>query len=111
MSMKIKLLITMVLLAAVSVHAQNTYRSWEGDVSDDWMTSGNWQNDTIPSGDGATARIWNSTPSVPNNTVLYTDGSASLKNVWVGNSNDSDQSGDLTVQSGASLTTSDNLIL
>ena len=56
-----------------------------------------------------TARIFNSDISsdpTPNNTVLKTGDSVSLKRVWVGNSNDTNESGVLTVESGASLTTS-----
>ena len=113
--MKSKVVIAMMCLGIVfSIHAQDTYRSWDGSVSDDWMTSGNWQNDIIPTGADATARIWNSTnstPSVPNNTVLYTGGVANLKNIWLGNSSDALQSGNLTVQSSASVITSDNMIL
>ena len=78
------------------------------------MTAGNWQNDIIPSGADATARIWNSTnstPSVPNNTVLYTGDHASLKRVWIGRADAGFEtwSGHLTVQSGASVTTSGDM--
>lgn len=113
--MKIKSVIAIVLLVGCAGYA-DTFDSWTGSVSDDWMVDGNWNGDTdmVPTGAVATARIWNSTnstPSVPNNTVLHSNDVASLKNVWIGNSNDSNQSGDLTVQAGASLTTVDNVIL
>ena len=103
-----------ICLAAVfttQVHAG--FYDWEGGVSDDWMNNLNWQNDTTPIA-GDTARIYNSdisTPTTPNNTVLKTGGNASLENVWIGNSGDVLESGNLTVQSGATLTTTSNFIM
>lgn len=112
--MKIKFVMAMALVAGCVSYAQDTYTSWEGGTSDDWMTAGNWQNDIIPSGAEATARIWNSTsstPSVPNNTVLYTGENASLKRVWIGRADAGYEtwSGHLTVQSNASVTTSGDM--
>ena len=106
-----------ILIGAVfttQLQAQATFRDWEGGVSDDWMNNLNWQDDTIPSGADATARIYNSdisTPSTPNNTVLKSGASANLKNVWIGNSGDPLESGNLTVESTATLTTTENFVM
>jgi len=101
------------LAAVFTTQVQAGFYDWEGGVSDDWMDALNWQNDTIPVA-GDTARIFNSDISsdpTPNNTVLKTGGNASLETVWIGNSNDVLESGNLTVQSGATLTTTSNFIM
>lgn len=103
------------VLLMSQVYAQNTFRDWEGVDSNDWMTPTNWQDDTIPEGESATARIYNSTtgsdPVVPYNTVLREDDSANLRNVWIGNAGDATKSGNLTVEANASLTTTENFII
>ena len=116
--MKNKKLTTAAILFGVvftaQLQAQATFRDWEGGVSDDWMDNLNWQDDTIPSGVDATARLYNSDISsdpTPNNTVLKSGASASLKNVWIGNSSDPLESGNLTVESTATLTTTENFVM
>ena len=99
--------------AVFSTQVQAAFISWEGGESDDWMDALNWQGDVLP-GATDTARVWNSTtstPSVPNNTVIKTGDSASLDQLWIGNSGDPLQSGNLTFQTGASLTTATNFVM
>jgi len=96
------------------LQAQNIYGEWLGVTSDDWSESSNWDNNGasyIPGTDTAndTARIYNNTTSSPDSTAFNTalkSGSISLQRIWLGNSGDSNESGVLTVESGASLTTS-----
>ena len=102
-----------ILLAAFTTQAHADFISWEGVDSDDWTTATNWEGDVLP-GATDTARVWsdtNSTPSVPNNTVLKTGDTANVNQVWVGNSGDALQSGNLTVESGATLTTTTNFVM
>ena len=86
-------------------------------TSDDWSDSSNWESGYIPGTDPAmdTARIYNNTTSSPDstdyNTVLKTGDSVSLNRVWLGNSNDVNESGVLTVESGATLTTAGDFVL
>ena len=101
------------LLAALTVKVQANFYDWQGGTSDDWSDNSNWQGGN---GVGAadTARIYNSDISsdpTPNNTVLKTGNSASLTRVWVGHSNDVNESGVLTVESGATLTTSGDFVV
>ena len=101
------------LAAVLTTQVQADFISWEGVDSDDWMTAANWQNDDLPDATD-TARVWSdtaSTPSVPNNTVLKAGDTANVNQVWVGNSGDPLQSGNLTVESGATLTTVNNFIM
>lgn len=102
------------LTAAFATQVQAAFYDWEGGVSDDWMNNLNWESDTIPVA-ADTARIYNSDISsdpTPNNTVLKTGGNASVTNVWLGNQTDGSlESGVLTVESGATLTTSGNFIV
>ena len=101
------------LLTAFTAQVQAGFYDWQGETSDDWSDNSNWQGGN---GVGAadTARIYNSDISsdpTPNNTVLKTGNSASLTRVWVGHSNDANESGVLTVESGATLTTSGDFIV
>jgi hypothetical protein len=101
------------LLAALTAQVQAGFYDWQGGTSDDWSDNSNWQGGN---GVGAadTARIYNSDISsdpTPNNTVLKSGSSASLTRVWVGNSNDVNESGVLTVESGATLTTSGDFVV
>ena len=101
------------LLAAFTAQVQANFYDWQGGTSDDWSDNSNWQGGN---GVGAadTARIYNSDISsdpTPNNTVLKTGNSASLTRVWVGHSNDVNESGVLTVESGATLTTSGDFVV
>ncbi|RPG87373.1 MAG: PEP-CTERM sorting domain-containing protein [Coraliomargarita sp. TMED73] len=83
------------------LQAQNTFRGWNGSVSDDWADANNWDGGIVPSGGSDTAAVRRGTPDVTNRTVLYNGSSASLHRVFVGEQN----SGHLTVQSGATLNT------
>ena len=105
------------ILAALTpqIQAQEQYKDWLGVTSDDWSDSSNWESGYIPGTDPAldTARIYNSDISsdpTPNNTALKT-GSVSLNRVWLGNSNEVNESGVLTVESGTTLTTAGDFIL
>jgi len=89
------------------VQAQNTYHDWTGGTSDSWTNVLNWSGG-YPTGVDATARIYDSSPDVLNNTVLYTGNSASLQRIWLGDNTDAARSGNLTVQSGASVHTTGN---
>ena len=89
-----------ILAACCQLPAQE-FRGWEGSISDDWMNANNWNGGTIPSG-ADTASIRNSTN---NRTVLYSGADASLDRVYIGEQN----TGHLTVQSGAELTTARNI--
>ncbi|MEE2987978.1 MAG: hypothetical protein VX372_00210, partial [Verrucomicrobiota bacterium] len=92
------------LIAALTTQVQAGFYDWEGTTSDDWSDSSNWQNGATL-GVLDTARIFNSDISsdpTPNNTVLKTGDSVTLTRVWIGNSNDVNESGVLTVESGAS---------
>ena len=96
------------LLASLTPQLQAEFYDWLGTTSDDWSDSSNWQNGaTLGASD--TARIFNSLTSsdpTPNNTVLKTGASVTLTRVWLGNSSETSEFGVLTVESGASLTTS-----
>jgi hypothetical protein len=101
------------LLAALTPQLQAQYYDWLGTTSDDWSDSSNWQDGATLGADD-TARIFNSDISsdpTPNNTVLKTGDSVTLTRVWIGNSNDANESGVLTVESGASLSTSGDFVL
>ena len=100
-------------LAALTPQMHAGFYDWQGTTSDDWSDSSNWQNGATLGADD-TARIYNSDISsdpTPNNTVLKSGNSASLTRVWVGNSNDVNESGVLTVESGATLTTSGDFVV
>ena len=101
------------LLAALTAQVQAGFYDWEGGTSDDWSDSSNWQNGATLGAED-TARIFNSDISsdpTPNNTVLKTGADVTLTRVWLGNSGDSNESGVLTVEDGASLTTSADFVL
>ena len=100
-------------LAALTPQMHAGFYDWQGTTSDDWSDSSNWQNGATLGAED-TARIYNSDISsdpTPNNTVLKSGNSASLTRVWVGNSNDVNESGVLTVESGATLTTSGDFVV
>ena len=100
-------------LAALTPQMHAGFYDWLGTTSDDWSDSSNWQNGATLGAED-TARIYNSDISsdpTPNNTVLKSGNSASLTRVWVGNSNDVNESGVLTVESGATLTTSGDFVV
>ena len=88
--------------ACCQLQAQDIFRGWNGSVSDDWMNASNWDGGVIPGGATDTASIRNSTN---NRTVLYSGANASLDRVYIGEQN----TGHLTVQTGASLTTARNI--
>ena len=97
------------------LHSQEQFKDWLGITSDDWSDSSNWESGYIPGTDPAmdTARIYNSDISsdpTDYNTALKS-GSVSLKRVWLGNSNDVNESGVLTVESGAALATSGDFVM
>ena len=101
------------LLAALTAQVQAGFYDWEGSTSDDWSDSSNWENGATLGVDD-TARIYNSDISsdpTPNNTVLKTGDSVTLTRVWVGNSQDTNESGVLTVESGATLATSGDFVV
>lgn len=88
--------------ACCQLQAQDIFRGWNGNASDDWMNTGNWDGGLIPSGASDTAAIRHSTN---NRTVLYSGANASLDRVYIGEQS----TGHLTVQSGASLATARNI--
>ena len=101
------------LLAALTAQVQAGFYDWEGGTSDDWSDSSNWQSGATLGAED-TARIFNSDISsdpTPNNTVLKTGADVTLTRVWLGNSADANESGVLTVESGAFLSTSGDFIL
>ena len=101
------------LLALLTAQLQAGFYDWLGSTSDDWSDSSNWQNG-VTLGAEDTARIYNSDISsdpTPNNTVLKTGADVTLTRVWIGNSNDVNESGVLTVESGASLSTSGDFVM
>ena len=102
------------LLAALTPQVQAAgFYDWEGGTSDDWSDSSNWQSGATLGAED-TARIYNSDISsdpTPNNTVLKTGADVTLTRVWIGNSNDVNESGVLTVESGASLSTSGDFVM
>lgn len=96
------------VLAGCFVSSQiqaQTFRGWNGSESDDWSDSRNWDGGVVPTGSTDTASIRRGTPDVPNRTVLYNGATANLNRVFIGEQN----SGHLTVQNGASLTTTSNV--
>ena len=104
------------LLAALTTQVQAGFFDWLGGTSDDWSDNSNWQGGNGVGVDD-TARIFNSdiagSPDpTPNNTVLKSGDSASVSQVWLGNQNDGSlESGALTVESGATLTTSGGFVV
>ena len=101
------------LLAALTTQVQAGFYDWLGGTSDDWSDSSNWQNGATLGAED-TARIHNSDISsdpTPNNTVLKSGADVTLTRVWLGNSNDVNESGVLTVESGATLTTTGDFVL
>jgi hypothetical protein len=100
------------LLAALTTQVQADFFDWLGGTSDDWSDNSNWQGGNGV--EGYTARIYNSDISsdpTPNNTVLKTGASATLTRVWLGNSQDVNESGVLTVETGATLTTTGDFVV
>ena len=103
-----KLIITAAsLLAALTTQVQAGFFDWLGGTSDDWSDNSNWQGGN---GVGAadTARIYNTGVTLAPASVL--SGSASVTRVWLGNQS-APESGALTVQSGATLSTSGDFIV
>jgi len=101
------------LLSLLTAQVQAQFYDWEGGTSDDWSDNSNWQGGNGV-GEADTARIYNSDISsdpTPNNTVLKTGASVTLTRVWIGNSNDVNESGVLTVELGASLSTTGDFIM
>tara|TARA_B110000459_G_C16581757_1_gene481663 strand:- start:70 stop:1737 length:1668 start_codon:yes stop_codon:yes gene_type:complete len=109
-----KLIITAAsLLAALTTQVQAGFFDWLGGTSDDWSDNSNWQG-----GNGLveadTARIYNSDISsdpTPNNTVLKSGADVTLTRLWIGNSQDVNESGVLTVESGATLTSTGDFVV
>ena len=101
------------LTASLTPQLQAQFYDWLGTTSDDWSDSSNWQ-DGATLGPDDTARIYNSNISsdpTPNNTVLKTGANVTLTRVWLGNSSDVNESGVLTVESGAALATSGDFVM
>ena len=101
------------LLAALTSQVQAGFYDWLGTTSDDWSDSSNWQGG-IAFVEADTARIWNSDISsdpTPNNTVLKSGADVTLTRVWIGNSQDVNESGVLTVESGATLTSTGDFVV
>ena len=96
------------LIASLTPQLQADFYSWLGTTDDVWSNSLNWQDETIP-GLADTARIFNSGVTMAPPAVL--SGSASVTQVWLGNIGGPSESGALTVESGASLTTSGDFII
>ena len=95
------------LLTALTAQLQAGFYDWQGGTSDDWSDNSNWQGGN---GVGAadTARIYNTGVTLAPASVL--SGSASVTRVWLGNQS-APESGALTVQSGATLSTSGDFIV
>lgn len=103
-----KLTITVAsFLAAFTAQVQAGFYDWQGGTSSDWSDNSNWQGGN---GVGAadTARIYNTGVTLAPASVL--SGSASVTRVWLGNQS-APESGALTVQSGATLSTSGDFIV
>lgn len=104
------------LLAALTTQVQAGFFDWLGGTSNDWSDNTNWQGGSGVGVDD-TARIFNSdiagSPDpTPNNTVLKSGDSSSVSQVWLGNQSDGSlESGALTVESGATLTTSGGFVV
>ena len=95
------------LLTAFTAQVQAGFYDWQGGTSSDWSDNSNWQGGN---GVGAadTARIYNSGVTMAPAVTL--SGSASVTRVWLGNQG-APESGALTVQSGATLSTSGDFIV
>jgi hypothetical protein len=97
------------ILTAFTAQVQAGFYDWQGGTSSDWSDNSNWQGGN---GVGAadTARIYNTGVTMAPASVL--SGSASVSQVWLGSqTSGSLESGALTVQSGATLTTSGGFIV
>ena len=101
------ILTTTSLLALLTAQVQAGFYDWQGGTSSDWSDNSNWQGGN---GVGAadTARIYNTGVTMAPASVL--SGSATVTRVWLGNQS-ALESGALTVQSGASLSTSGDFIV
>jgi cytoskeletal protein CcmA (bactofilin family) len=95
------------LLTAFTAQLQAGFYDWQGGTSSDWSDNSNWQGGN---GVGAadTARIYNTGVTLAPASVL--SGSASVERIWLGNQS-APESGALTVQSGATLSTSGDFIV
>jgi hypothetical protein len=104
------ILVSMVLLSLSGYAGADDVYTWTGAISDDWMTAGNWDVETVPSngalGGDADVYIGSTTPLTW--PVLDSgDMPPEIDDLWIANG--SGLSGELTVQGGVNLQCTDDI--
>jgi hypothetical protein len=103
---------SIVLLSLAGFVRADMFFTWTGAISDDWMTDGNWDVDTVPAdgalGDVADAFIGSATPLT---WPVLDSGDVPPKFDELLIANGEGLSGELTVQGGVNLVFDDRLIM
>ena len=99
-----------VLLSLPGLARADDVYTWTGAISDDWMTVGNWDVETVPAmgalGDDADAYI-GSTSSLTWPVLDSGDMPSEIDDLWIANG--SGLSGELSIQGGVNLVCNDDI--